>query len=112
MQMDKTGKNDKSECNGIGPSYTDVLPDMIDRGGGKIMNVASTAAFQPGPTMSVYFATKAFVLSFSEAISEEVRDKGITVTALCPGSTETGFHAVVMGNKDLLKERRNHLLLR
>lgn len=82
------------------------LPDMIKQGGGKIMNVASTAAFQPGPTMSVYFATKAFVLSFSEAICEEVRDKGITVTALCPGSTETNFHAVVMGDKNLLKERK------
>jgi short-subunit dehydrogenase len=82
------------------------LPDMIRQGGGKIMNVASTAAFQPGPTMSVYFATKAFVLSFSEAICEEVRDKGITVTALCPGSTETNFHAVVMGDKNLLKERK------
>ena len=82
------------------------LPDMIKQGGGKIMNVASTAAFQPGPTMSVYFATKAFVLSFSEAICEEVRDKGITVTSLCPGSTETGFHAVVMGDEKLLKERK------
>lgn len=82
------------------------LPDIINQGGGKIMNVASTASFQPGPTMSVYFATKAFVLSFSEAICEEVRDKGITVTALCPGSTETGFHAVVMGDRNLLKERK------
>jgi len=82
------------------------LPDMIVRGSGKIMNVASTASFQPGPTMSVYFATKAFVLSFSEAINNEVRDKGITVTALCPGSTETGFHAVVMGDSKLLKERK------
>jgi len=82
------------------------LPGMLIMGSGKIMNVASTASFQPGPTMSVYFATKAFVLSFSEAISEEVRGKGITVTALCPGSTETGFHAVVMGDKSLLKERK------
>jgi len=56
--------------------------------------------------MSVYFATKAFVLSFSEAISNEVRDKGITVTALCPGSTETEFHAVVMGDRKLLKDRK------
>lgn len=82
------------------------LPYMIEQGSGKIMNVASTAAFQPGPTMSVYFATKAFVLSFSEAINNEVKDKGITVTALCPGSTETGFHAVVMGDSKLLKERK------
>ena len=82
------------------------LPEMIKIGSGKIMNVASTASFQPGPTMAVYFATKAYVLSFSEALSNEVRDKGITVTALCPGSTETGFHAVVMGDGSFLKERK------
>jgi len=75
------------------------LPDMINQGYGKILNIASTAAFQPGPTMSVYFATKAFVLNFSEAINIEVRSKGITVTALCPGSTDTGFHAAVLDNK-------------
>lgn len=69
------------------------LPDMIKRGSGKIMNVASTASFQPGPTMSVYFASKAFVLSFSEAVNNEVSDKGITVTALCPGATHSGFQA-------------------
>lgn len=67
------------------------LQDMIKRNRGKIMNVASTAAFQSGPTMAVYFATKAYVLSFTEAVSNEVSDKGITVTALCPGATETGF---------------------
>jgi short-subunit dehydrogenase len=69
------------------------LQDMVKRGNGKIMNVASTAAFQPGPTMAVYFATKAYVLSFSEAVNNEVSDKGITVTALCPGPTESGFQA-------------------
>jgi uncharacterized protein len=82
------------------------LTDMIKQGSGKIMNVASTAAFQPGPTMSVYFATKAFVLSFSEALNTEVRDKGITVTALCPGSTESGFHAAAIGDRGPVKERR------
>jgi uncharacterized protein len=82
------------------------LPAMIEKGSGKILNVASTSAFQPGPTMSVYFASKAFVLSFSEAVANEVKDKGVTVTALCPGSTETGFHAVVMGDSKLLKERK------
>jgi len=81
------------------------LPDMIKRGSGKIMNVASVASFQPGPTMSVYFASKAYVLSFSEAINNEVSDKGITVTALCPGSTESGFHATAMGDRKLTKER-------
>ncbi len=83
-----------------------VLPGMIRRGGGKILNVASTAAFQPGPTMSVYFASKAFVLSFSEAINNELKDKGVTVTALCPGSTDTGFHAVALGDPQLVRERR------
>lgn len=82
------------------------LPDMIKKGSGKILNVASTASFQPGPTMSVYFATKAFVLSFSEAVNEEVRNKGISVTALCPGSTESGFHAAATGDKKVLKERK------
>lgn len=69
------------------------LPDMICRGGGRILNLASIASFQPGPTMSVYFATKAFVLSFSEAINNEVRPHNITVTAFCPGATHTGFQA-------------------
>ena len=69
------------------------LQDMINRKSGKIMNVASTAAFQSGPTMAVYCATKAYVLSFSEAVSNEVGDKGITITSLCPGATETGFQA-------------------
>ena len=69
------------------------LKDMVSRKSGKIMNVASTAAFQSGPKMAVYFATKAFVLSFSEAVDNEVRDKGVTITALCPGATESGFQA-------------------
>ena len=67
------------------------LEEMVERGEGRILNVASTAAFQPGPYMSVYFATKAFVLSFSEAVAEELRGTGVTVTALCPGPTATGF---------------------
>ena len=71
-----------------------VLPGMIERGSGAILNVASTAAFQPGPGMAVYFATKAFVLSFSEALHEEVRKDGVTVTALCPGPTATEFGEV------------------
>ena len=68
-----------------------VLPAMIERRQGAVLNVASTAAFQPGPGMAVYFATKAFVLSFSEALHEEVRKKGVRVTALCPGPTRTEF---------------------
>lgn len=69
------------------------LPHMIGKKKGKILNVASTAAFQGGPHMAVYFATKAFVLSFSEALTEELKTKNITVTALCPGPTRTGFQA-------------------
>lgn len=69
------------------------IGDMVLRRSGKIMNLASTASFQPGPFMSVYFATKAYVLHFSEAIAFELRSKGITVTALCPGPTESGFQA-------------------
>lgn len=68
-----------------------ALPSLLASGKGKILNVASTASFQPGPTMAVYCATKAYVLSFSEAIREELLPKGITVTALCPGATKTEF---------------------
>ena len=67
------------------------LHDMLARRRGRILNVASTAAFLPGPLMSVYYASKAFVLSFSEALAEEVQGSGVTVTALCPGPTVTGF---------------------
>jgi short-subunit dehydrogenase len=65
--------------------------EMAQRGHGKILNVASTAAFQPGPFMAIYYATKAFVLSFSEGLAEELNDSGVTVTALCPGPTATQF---------------------
>jgi len=71
-----------------------VLPAMIERKQGRILNVASTAAFQPGPGMAVYFATKAFVLSFSEALHEEVKKDGVVVSALCPGPTATEFGEV------------------
>jgi short-subunit dehydrogenase len=83
------------------------LKDMVKRRSGKIMNVASVAAFQPGPTAAVYCATKAFVLSFSEAISNEVSDKGITITSLCPGPTETGFKAAAaMEESNLFKGKK------
>ena len=68
-----------------------VAPAMIERGSGAIINVASTAAFQPGPKMAVYFATKAFVLSLTEALHEELAPSGIHVTCLCPGPTRTEF---------------------
>jgi short-subunit dehydrogenase len=67
------------------------LAGMVARRRGRILNVASIAAFLPGPMMAVYYASKAFVLSFSEAIAEETRGSGVTVTALCPGPTITGF---------------------
>ena len=67
------------------------LGPMLQRRSGRIMNVASTAGFQPGPLMAVYYATKAYVISFSEALANEVAGKGVTVTCLCPGATETGF---------------------
>ena len=67
------------------------LPGMTARSSGRILNVASTAAFQPGPNMALYYATKAFVLSFSEALAEECLGTGVTVTALCPGPTATEF---------------------
>jgi short-subunit dehydrogenase len=68
-----------------------ALPGMLERKHGRIMHVASTAGFQPGPLMSVYYATKAYVLSFSEAIANELNGSGVTVTCLCPGPTETEF---------------------
>jgi short-subunit dehydrogenase len=68
------------------------LPEMLERKSGYILNVASTAAFQPGPLMAVYFATKAYVLYFSEAIANELKGAGVTVTCLCPGATATEFH--------------------
>jgi short-subunit dehydrogenase len=68
-----------------------LLPPMLARGRGGVLNVASTAAFQPGPYMAIYYASKAFVLHFSEALHEEVKGRGVTVTALCPGPTRTEF---------------------
>jgi short-subunit dehydrogenase len=69
------------------------LPKMIENKHGRILNVASTAAFQPGPFMNIYYATKAFVLSFSEALNSELKGTGVTSTVLCPGPTKTEFFA-------------------
>lgn len=68
-----------------------ALPAMLERKRGRIMNVASTAGFQAGPLMAVYYATKAYVISFSEAIANELEGSGVTVTCLCPGPTGTEF---------------------
>jgi short-subunit dehydrogenase len=74
-----------------------VLPGMVERGHGGVLNVASTIAFQPAPYQATYGAAKAFVLSFSQALWQETRHSGVTVTALCPGPTKTGFVAA-LGN--------------
>lgn len=80
------------------------LPAMIGRGSGRILNVASTASFQPCPGMAGYGATKAYVLSLSEALAEEVAGTGVTVTALCPGATDTRFaERATMGASKLFK---------
>ena len=80
------------------------LQPMLERKRGKIMNVASTAAFQPGPMMAVYYASKAYVLHLSEALADELRGSGVTVTALCPGPTRTGFQEKAdMGGSKLFR---------
>ncbi|HEX2625016.1 MAG TPA: SDR family NAD(P)-dependent oxidoreductase, partial [Sphingomicrobium sp.] len=81
-------------CGALTELCSAVVPGMIERKAGAILNVASTAAFQPGPGMAVYFATKAFVLSFTEALHEELKRHGIEVSALCPGPTSTEFGEV------------------
>jgi len=72
-----------------------VLEGMVKRGAGKILNMSSLAAFQPGPLMSIYYASKGYMLSFSEAIANELKGTGVTVTALCPGPTKTAFQETV-----------------
>lgn len=72
-----------------------VLQGMTERNSGKILNVSSLAAFQPGPMMALYYASKSYLLSFSEAIANELKDSGVSVTVLCPGPTKTSFQEVV-----------------
>ncbi len=79
-----------------------ALQGMIKARNGKIMNVASTAAFMPGPGMAVYYASKAYVLSFSEALTRELKGSGVTVTTLCPGPTDTGFASIAGLGKSLM----------
>jgi short-subunit dehydrogenase len=81
-----------------------LLPAMLHRNRGGILNVASTAAFQPGPLMAVYYATKAYVESFTEALAEEVSGTGVRVSCLCPGPTATGFaEAAAMTDTNLFR---------
>lgn len=83
-----------------------LLPSLLERGTGAILNVASTAAFLPGPGMAVYYASKAYVLSFTEALAEELKGTDIHVSALCPGPTATGFAAASgMSASKLLKQK-------
>jgi short-subunit dehydrogenase len=81
------------------------LGPMLDRKSGKILNVASTAGFQPGPLMAVYYASKAYVISFSEALANELKETGVTVTCLCPGPTDTEFQKRA-GTEETLLFRR------
>ena len=81
------------------------LPGMLARRRGYLMNVASTAAFQPGPLMAVYYASKAYVLSLSEALANECEGTGVSISALCPGPTETGFVAAAGMQESKLFER-------
>jgi uncharacterized protein len=82
------------------------LPPMLAAGHGLVINVASTAAFQPVPTMAVYAATMAFVLSFTEALWQEIQGSGIRVLALCPGATETGFFAAAAAQPFMTRSRQ------
>jgi len=79
-----------------------ALQGMLKTGGGRILNVASTASFMPGPGMAVYYASKAYVLSFSEALTRELKGTGVSVTTLCPGPTDTNFASVAGLGKSLM----------
>jgi len=82
------------------------IPDMVARKSGKVLNVASTAAFQPGPTMAVYFASKSYVLFLSEALYNELKGTGVNVTCLCPGATKSNFiKAAALENSNLFKNK-------
>lgn len=83
-----------------------VVPAMIERGSGAILNVASTAAFQPGPNMAVYYASKAYVLSFTEALHHELKDTPVRVTCLCPGPTVSEFSDVANSHSPTLERMK------
>ena len=87
-----------------------LLPQMIARGRGRIMFIASIAGFQPGPHMAVYCATKAYVLSLGEALSYELRGTGVSVTVLCPGATATNFFAVAGADHSRLASRMRQMM--
>jgi short-subunit dehydrogenase len=87
-----------------------ILPGMLARRRGRILNVASTAAFQPGPIMAVYYATKAYVLSFSEALASECARSGVTVTALCPGPTRTEFEGRAGSPEEIMARKKGFVM--
>ncbi|MES2949799.1 MAG: SDR family oxidoreductase [Pseudomonadota bacterium] len=87
---------------GLTAMLSAFVPGMVERGSGKVLNVASIAAFQPVPTLASYAASKAYVLSLSESLAEELRDTGVTVTALCPGITATNMLTQAAGANDKL----------
>jgi hypothetical protein len=87
-----------------------LLPGMVERGRGRIMLVASVAAFQPGPHMAAYFASKAYVLSLGEALAYELRGTGVTVTTLCPGATATRFFAIAGAANSVMARRLRRMM--
>ena len=93
VEIDAQAQVDMIQVNVTAPTHLArlLLPGMIERRRGGILNVASTAGFQPGPWMNVYYATKAYLLHFSEALTDEVAGTGVTVSCLAPGPTDTGF---------------------
>lgn len=105
-ETDWARESDLMQVNMVSPAHLTklFLPEMVRRRSGRILHVASTAAFVPGPFMALYYASKAFVLSFSEALSNEVQGTGVSVTALCPGPTRTKFaQAAGVADSDLFK---------
>jgi short-subunit dehydrogenase len=87
-----------------------LLPGMVTRGHGRVMLVASVAAFQPGPRMAAYFASKAYVLSLGEALAYELRGTGVSVTTLCPGATSTSFFAVAGADHSVMAKRLRRMM--
>lgn len=94
MDADAVGRMLEVNVTALTRLTRSFLPGMLERRNGRILNVASTAGFVPGPLMAVYYASKAYVISLSEALSEELRGSGVTVTVLCPGPTRTEFQEV------------------
>lgn len=113
LDTDLERELDQVQLNAVTPTHLTKLfgPGMRERGRGGVLNVASTAAFQPGPYMAVYYASKSYVLSFSQAIHEEFAEDGVAVTALCPGPVATKFQERA-GNTDTPLGREGAGLLR